>query len=778
MTSRPDQSRLNASVLGAESAQPARDDRRAPGTDDGSADLAAELAEMGLSPKASWYSSAVLYLVGGLLITGLYAIDRTAFQSGVFYLGCIAVVIGVLCALAGKHLHDSNRILEVTTHARLVAGFAIFLTAVLITHDRVIAFALIPLLIVPTPCYLYTWRMALPYVLGGALLVFLAQLPIAGPARVAHALISTCAFAVIAAALIVTKQRTRLLARHNRNLAYIDPLTGISNMRGLRECISASAAPGASSADEAPFALYAIDMDNFKQVNDQFDHSMGDTVLSAIAAAIRDELGPNDLAVRRGGDEFAVLVPDPSTRDLEGLCDSLERAIARARIATCPQITPSGTVAYIRTEPGEELGSMMERADEALHHAKLASRNRRSEEAPALAEPLHTRGIGAEPVVSGGPQLSTGVSEATGSERARSARVLPRGLTAALARANPDWIFAALLLFLGALATASVSAAQLVEPLTPLAGGAIAAGSLALALGCAWAGMAGVSPRWLHLPWLASYGLLALQIHLAGPAGAALLDLIPAIVMYGFLVFKARTAALYLLLGQGMYGAFAIGGGFDQGVARTVVTTVVVAVVGGLVSKLRLVTVSLARTNSELSELDALTGVGNLRALRGRVSDAVERASSGRYKPLAVAIDLDEFKQVNDVYSHSTGDQVLVAVARAVSERVRIDALVARRGGDEFVVVLDDADPQYTAAVVQRIDDAIVRARRRICPDLRSTASVASVEWQPGETAGDFLHGVDVALHHKKAEAHALRRTPASAEAPTAALAAAPAGAS
>src|ERR1700677_2379709 len=112
MASRPDQSRLDASVRGAARAQPACDDRRAPATDDGSADLAAELAEMGLSPKASWYSSAVLYTVGGLLITLLYAIDRTAFATGVFYLGCVALVIGVLCALAARHLHDSNRVLE------------------------------------------------------------------------------------------------------------------------------------------------------------------------------------------------------------------------------------------------------------------------------------------------------------------------------------------------------------------------------------------------------------------------------------------------------------------------------------------------------------------------------------------------------------------------------------------------------------------------------------------------------------------------------------------
>jgi diguanylate cyclase (GGDEF)-like protein len=226
--------------------------------------------------------------------------------------------------------------------------------------------------------------------------------------------------------------------------------------------------------------------------------------------------------------------------------------------------------------------------------------------------------------------------------------------------------------------------------------------------------------------------------------------------MYGFLLFKARSAALYMLLGDGLYGAFAIGGGFAQGVARTVITTVVVAVVGGLVAKLRLVTVRFARKNRELSELDALTGVANLRALRSRVADLVERAASQQLHPIVVAIDLDEFKQVNDVHSHSTGDRVLVAVARAVSERVRIDELVARRGGDEFVVAIDDADPEYADAVVGRINDAIVRARRRICPDLRPTASVISVLWRPGETPEDFLHEADVALHGKKAESRLL----------------------
>ena len=107
------------------------------------------------------------------------------------------------------------------------------------------------------------------------------------------------------------------------------------------------------------------------------------------------------------------------------------------------------------------------------------------------------------------------------------------------------------------------------------------------------------------------------------------------------------------------------------------------------------------------------TGVGNVRALRHRVSGVIERAGSTGLHPALVAIDLDRFKQVNDLYSHSTGDQVLVAVARAVSDHVQIEELVARRGGDEFVVVLRDADPRvrgYGGAEDRGRDQPLARA--------------------------------------------------------------------
>jgi diguanylate cyclase (GGDEF)-like protein len=724
--------------------------QRVPNADDGSADLAAGLAEIGLTPKAAWYSAAVLWGVGGLLVTGLYTIDPAPFPRGVFYLGCFAIVIGGLSLLGGRRFVDASAITKWTTHARLISALAIYVTGTIILGDKGVAFALMPLLTVPSPCYLYTWRPALPYVVAGASIVCLALLEIDGPARVAHSLVSTCAFLVIAAAMIVTRQRTLSLARRNRQLAYTDALTGIANVRSLRERISAEL--GRPGGDGQPWALFAIDLDNFKQVNDRFDHSLGDRVLCAVAVALGEELGARDLLVRRGGDEFAVLAASLGERDLDELRERLEGAIVRARSATCPQVTPSASVGYIRTRPGEELGAMMERADQALHDAKVLSRERRRGQASPSADPLDTFGAGSAAASGGGEQLGEGTAKDPEIERVRAPRRRLRRVTGSLGRANPDWIFAALLLALGSVLTASLSVAQMVEPLTPIAGSAIAAGSLALALGCAWAGRSGLSSRWLHLAWLAAYGLLATEIALAGASGAALLDLIPGIVVYGFLVFKPRTAALYLVLGQAMYGAFAIGDGFSQGVARTVITTVVVAVVGGLVAKLRLLTVNFARKNRELSEIDELTGVANLRALRGRVADAVERASSQQLHPVVVAIDLDEFKQVNDMHSHSTGDRVLIAVARAVSERVRLDELVARRGGDEFAVVINDADAEYADVVVRRIADAVARTRCRICPDLRPTASVAAVSWQPGETPDELLHAANVALHARKVE--------------------------
>ena len=109
---------------------------------------------------------------------------------------------------------------------------------------------------------------------------------------------------------------------------------------------------------------------------------------------------------------------------------------------------------------------------------------------------------------------------------------------------------------------------------------------------------------------------------------------------------------------------------------------------------------------------DALTGLANRRRLDQRLTD--EFALALRHeRPLAVAIaDLDHFKAVNDRFSHAVGDAALRAIARLLCSQVRHTDLVARFGGEEFVIVLVQSD----------LDAAL-----RVCEKLR--AVVANHTW-------------------------------------------------
>ena len=102
---------------------------------------------------------------------------------------------------------------------------------------------------------------------------------------------------------------------------------------------------------------------------------------------------------------------------------------------------------------------------------------------------------------------------------------------------------------------------------------------------------------------------------------------------------------------------------------------------------------------------DPLTGVGNRRALDERMSVANDAGRS----VAVIAIDVDNLKVINDSYGHACGDDVLRRVGQLLSEQCRAEDVVARAGGDEFVVVLDKPDERGARELVERIKAAADR---------------------------------------------------------------------
>ena len=140
---------------------------------------------------------------------------------------------------------------------------------------------------------------------------------------------------------------------------------------------------------------------------------------------------------------------------------------------------------------------------------------------------------------------------------------------------------------------------------------------------------------------------------------------------------------------------------------RAVALRVVAIVIAAVVALLVFEVVRERWKAIALSLHDPLTGLPNRRLLADRIEGAVASARR-RDRPFAVAfIDLDRFKQVNDAHGHRAGDRLLQEVARRLEARTRATDTVARVGGDEFVLLLADADPDALRALVAELETAV-----------------------------------------------------------------------
>ena len=196
--------------------------------------------------------------------------------------------------------------------------------------------------------------------------------------------------------------------------------------------------------------------------------------------------------------------------------------------------------------------------------------------------------------------------------------------------------------------------------------------------------------------------------------------------------------------GQDMWGECMVGPMIEPGSST-----------GGYVAVIRDVSVEHINTQEliDAALTDSLTGLYNRRGLEGR-SEAIHFRPGGA--PLAqvwIMVDIDHFKRVNDTYGHEAGDEVLKAVAEALRSTARVADIVARHGGEEFVLVLPDTSAEMAVRIAERLRLAIEALSTAFDGQvIRVTASFGVAQRAAHESQLEVLERADAALYSSKKE--------------------------
>lgn len=147
---------------------------------------------------------------------------------------------------------------------------------------------------------------------------------------------------------------------------------------------------------------------------------------------------------------------------------------------------------------------------------------------------------------------------------------------------------------------------------------------------------------------------------------------------------------------------------------------------------------------------DPLTGVANRREFTQRLGRLFDDAQQ-RGQPLTLLlVDVDHFKRFNDTFGHAVGDEVLCSIAAALQTTVRAGTLLARWGGEEFVVVLPGADADAGVRLAERLRQAVHAIRREDVTRVTVSIGVATTQGRHVQRQEDLFEAADQALYQAK----------------------------
>jgi len=155
----------------------------------------------------------------------------------------------------------------------------------------------------------------------------------------------------------------------------VDQLTGVLNRRGMDEAFATEIARADRS--DTPLSIALLDIDNFKQLNDNYGHDVGDDALKHLAEVVKSTVRPTDVVTRFGGEEFVILLPDTALEQASKSLKRLQRELTKAFfMANQAQLVITFSAGAALYRKGEAAADLLHRADQAMYLAKRTGKNK------------------------------------------------------------------------------------------------------------------------------------------------------------------------------------------------------------------------------------------------------------------------------------------------------------------------------------------------------------------------------------------------------------------